>query len=127
MDLPVIAGAISTTIFAVSALPMLLKAVRTKDLSSYSLGNIALANLGNIIHSVYVLHLPMGPVWFLHGYYLVTTALMLLWCLWYSAPRASAGQLRLGRRSWRRWRTLGSFPRVVAEVGSGAAARSASG
>jgi len=83
MNLPVIAGTISTTIFALSTLPMLLKAFRTKDLKSYSLGNIVLANVGNVIHSVYVFNLPSGPIWLLHAFYLVTTGLMLVWYLRY--------------------------------------------
>ena len=78
-DLPTIAGAISTVIFVVSTLPMLIKAFRTKDLSSYSLGNIATANVGNLVQCVYVLSLPVGPIWFLHGFYLVATGLMLVW------------------------------------------------
>jgi uncharacterized protein with PQ loop repeat len=89
-NLPVIAGAISTTIFALSTLPMLLKAFQTKDLSSYSLGNILLANVGNVIHSIYVFNLPAGPIWLLHAFYLVTTGLMLVWYLryeWRSAAR----------------------------------------
>ena len=44
------AGLASTVIFAASALPMLLKAYRSRDLGSYSLGNITLANLGNAVH-----------------------------------------------------------------------------
>lgn len=87
ISLPVLAGAISTTIFAASALPMLWKAHRSKDLSSYSLGNILLANAGNLVHSVYVFDLPMGPLWALHSFYLVSTALMLFWYLRYTPPR----------------------------------------
>jgi uncharacterized protein with PQ loop repeat len=83
MNLPVVAGTISTVIFAVSTLPMLLKAYRTKDLKSYSPTNILMANLGNVIHSVYVFDLPPGPIWVLHTFYLITTALMLLWYLRY--------------------------------------------
>ena len=83
MELPVIAGAISTTIFALSALPMLLKAFRTKDLRSYSLGNILLSNVGNVIHSIYVFSLPAGPIWLLHTFYLVTAGLMLIWYVRY--------------------------------------------
>lgn len=83
LSLPVVAGAVSTVIFAGSMLPMLVKACRTKDLSSYSLGNIALANVGNAVHSVYVFHLPAGPVWVLHSFYLVSTVLMLVWYLRY--------------------------------------------
>jgi uncharacterized protein with PQ loop repeat len=89
INLPVIAGTISTTIFALSTLPMLVKAFQTKDLRSYSLGNILLANVGNVIHSVYVFHLPAGPIWLLHSFYLLTTALMLVWYLRYQwRPRA---------------------------------------
>ena len=100
--MPVVAGTVSTAIFAASALPMLMKAFRTKDLKSYSLPNIALSNVGNVIHSVYVYSLPPGPIWVLHSFYLVTTALMLLWYLRYelwgsrsiaeAAARALAGR-----------------------------------
>lgn len=87
MDLPVIAGAISTCLFAASMLPMLVKAARTKDVGSYSIGNLALSNIGNLVHSVYVFSLPFGPIWLLHSFYLVTTALMLLWWLSYAPSR----------------------------------------
>lgn len=86
MELAIIAGSISTTIFAVSTLPMLIKAHSTKDLSSYSLGYIALNNLGNVVHSIYVFNLPAGPIWLLHTFYMVTTALMLVWYLRYERP-----------------------------------------
>ena len=56
--MPVVAGAVSSAIFAASSLPMLVKAFRTKDLKSYSLPNIALSNVGNVVHSVYVYSLP---------------------------------------------------------------------
>lgn len=83
IDLPVIAGVISTILFALSTLPMLLKAFHTKDLKSYSLGNILLSNVGNLIHSIYIFHLPPGPIWVLHTFYLVTMGLMLVWYLRY--------------------------------------------
>jgi hypothetical protein len=79
--LPVLAGMVSTAVFAGSMLPMLHKALRTRELSSYSFGNIALANVGNAVHSVYVFHLPPGPIWFLHTFYVVSSALMLYWYL----------------------------------------------
>src|SRR5688500_14704217 len=81
---PVMAGTVSTVIFGTSMFPMLVKAARTKDLSSYSLGNIVLSNLGNVIHSIYVFHLPAGPMWILHTFYLLSTALMLIWYLRYT-------------------------------------------
>ncbi len=83
VGLPVLAGTVSTLIFASSMLPMLVKAARTKDLRSYSIGNIVLSNVGNVIHSVYVFNLPAGPIWALHTFYLVATALMLVWYLRY--------------------------------------------
>lgn len=84
-SLPVIAGVVSTIMFGLSMLPMLGKAFRTKDLRSYSLGNILLSNTGNAIHSIYVFSLPPGPIWLLHSFHLVTTALMLIWYLRYES------------------------------------------
>ena len=71
----------STILFASSALPMVIKAIRTRDLASYSPANLVLANVGNAVHCIYVVHLPAGPIWVLHGFYMVTSALMLLWWL----------------------------------------------
>ena len=53
---------------------MLGKAARTKDLSSYSRGHLVLANVGNLFYSVYVFHMPPGPIWALHTFYLASTA-----------------------------------------------------
>jgi uncharacterized protein with PQ loop repeat len=88
-DVPTLAGLASTVIFAVSTLPMLLKAFRSRDLASYSLGNMVLANVGNAVHSVYVFSLPAGPIWALHSFYLVSSALMLLWYLRYGMRRSA--------------------------------------
>src|SRR5829696_193359 len=74
-----VAGSVSTVLFAVSTLPMLIKAARTKELNSYSRGNLVLANVGNAVHSIYVLQLPAGPIWALHSFYVVTSGLMLIW------------------------------------------------
>jgi hypothetical protein len=92
-NLPFLAGIASTVIFAASTLPMLVKAYRTRDLTSYSLGNILLANVGNAVHSVYVFSLPPGPLWVLHSFYLTSTALMLTWFVRYHvlAAARSAG------------------------------------
>jgi hypothetical protein len=76
-DLPLIAGSASTVIFSTSFMPMLVKAVRTKDLSSYSPTQLVLTNVGNVLYSAYVFSLPLGPIWALHSFYLVATALML--------------------------------------------------
>jgi uncharacterized protein with PQ loop repeat len=83
INLPVVAGTISTIIFVFSELPRLTKAFRTRNLASYSLTNILLANTGNVVYSVYVFHLPPGPIWLMHTFYLTTTGLMLFWYLRY--------------------------------------------
>lgn len=79
----VVAGSVSTALFVASTLPMLFKAARTRDLGSYSLGYLALANVGNGFYTVYVLSLPVGPIWALHSFYVLSSALMLFWYLRY--------------------------------------------
>jgi hypothetical protein len=78
-SMPTLAGVAATLVFAISTLPMLGKAVRSRDLTSYSTGNLVLANVGNAIYSLYVFQLPAGPIWFLHGYYVLSSGLMLFW------------------------------------------------
>jgi hypothetical protein len=75
-----------------STLPMLMKAFRTKNLRSYSLSNILLNTLGNVIHSIYMFHLPRGLTWLLHAFYPVTTGLMLVWYLRYEWRRQARTQ-----------------------------------
>lgn len=87
---------LSTGLFVVSVLPMLIKAWRTKDLSSYSPGNIVTSNVANLVYAVYVFSLPVGPIWLLHSFYLVATALMLFWYLRYRPTRHRVRQPRLG-------------------------------
>ena len=82
-SIPVAAGVIASVVFAASVLPMLGKAVRSKDLSSYSRGNLVLANVGNAVYSVYVFTLPPGPIWLLHTFYVLSSALMLIWSVRY--------------------------------------------
>ena len=92
LNLALVAGMLSTVVFIGSVLPMLFKAVRTRDLASYSLGNLLLANLGNVVHSVYVFSLPMGPIWALHSFYLISSGLMLFWYLRFNPPWRGPGQ-----------------------------------
>ena len=78
---------------------MLIKAARTKELRSYSRGNLVLANAGNAVHSIYVFQLPPGPIWALHTFYVVTSGLMLFWHLRYARRVAP-----LRRRPDSHWR-----------------------
>jgi hypothetical protein len=59
ISLLTLAGFFSTALFVLGTLPMLVRAFCTKNLASYSLGNILLSNVGNIINSIYVFHLPL--------------------------------------------------------------------
>lgn len=93
------AGTVSTILFAASMLPMLVKAARTKDLASYSLGNLVLGNVANAVHSVYVFSLPAGPIWLLHAAYVVASILMLAWCLRYRNTPGTAAQEAPGKGS----------------------------
>lgn len=79
----VLAGFASSAIFISSNLPMLFKAFKTKDLSSYSMGHLVLGNVGNAVYWLYVLSLPVGPVWFLQGFFSLASALMLFCYLRY--------------------------------------------
>ncbi len=88
-DVPLIAGTVSTTLFVVSYLPMLTKAFVTRDLRSYSMGYLLIANVGNGVHSIYVFSLPFGPIWFLHTFYLLSTAVMLVWYRRYATREAT--------------------------------------
>ena len=88
MDLPMIAGTVSTVAFAVSNLPMLRKALHTRDVSSYSLSSMAIINAANAVYSLYVFSLPVGPIWALHTFYLVSCGIMLVLCLASSRRRS---------------------------------------
>lgn len=77
MDVPLVAGMIATAVFAVSNLPMLRKALRTRDVSSYSLPSLVMINAANAVYSLYVFTLPFGPIWGLHTFYVVSCAIML--------------------------------------------------
>ena len=77
-QLTILAGSVATTIFVSSYLPMLVRAIRTRDLSSYSRSSLVLANVGNLVQTAYVVTLPVGPIWGLHSFYLLATLVMLV-------------------------------------------------
>jgi uncharacterized protein with PQ loop repeat len=74
-----LAGTLATLLFTTSHIPMLLRAFKTKDLSSYSLTNFLVTNLGNLFYWIYVSTLPFGPIWIMHSFYTVSSLLMLWW------------------------------------------------
>ena len=76
MNAASIAGIASTLIFAGSTLPMVVRAARTRDVSSYSRSHLFMTNAGNAVHTVYIASLPPGPVWLLHCMYVFVAAFM---------------------------------------------------
>ena len=95
MDIPLIAGTVATVVFAISNLPMLTKALRTRDVSSYSLVSLGMINAANAVYSLYVFTLPVGPIWALHTFYVVSCAVMLVLCV---AQRRAAVRSEVTRR-----------------------------
>jgi len=67
MNTATIAGVASTLMFAISTLPMVIRAAQTRDVSSYSRSHLFITNAGNVVHTLYIASLPPGPVWLLHG------------------------------------------------------------
>jgi hypothetical protein len=74
-----LAGSLSSLIFVSSNFPMLWKLVKTRNAKSYSLGQIVLRNLGNLVYWIYVASLPVGPAWYLQGFFTLS-GLVLLGC-----------------------------------------------
>jgi uncharacterized protein with PQ loop repeat len=85
-----LSGSLAGLIFAAGSVDMVIKAWRTKDLQSYSLGQMILNNVGNAFYWFYVISLPVGPIYFMHGFFTLISLLMLTWYLIYrSYPKAS--------------------------------------
>ena len=97
--LAVLAGSVSTALFVASALPMLVKAARTGDLGSYSVGNLVLANIGNAVYAVYVFSMPAGPIWALHSFYILSSLAMLAMWVGYRRRLARSAQGSSSRRT----------------------------
>jgi hypothetical protein len=57
---------------------MLVKVCKTRDMHSYSYLNILLINVGNLIYWLYIISLPPGPIWMLHLFYTLSSALLLV-------------------------------------------------
>jgi uncharacterized protein with PQ loop repeat len=97
MDVPsvqVMAGLTSSIIFICSNMPMLDKVIKTKDMRSYSLGQLILGNIGNSIYWLYVRTLPVGPVWYLQAFFSTASGIMLFSYLryekkWFRGKRRS--------------------------------------
>ncbi len=79
--LQVLAGMVCMAVFAGSMLLMLHTAPRTREPSSYSLGNIAWPTSATRCPPSASLTCHRGPIWFLPTFYVVNSALMLSWYL----------------------------------------------
>jgi hypothetical protein len=100
MSAAVLAGLMSTALFATSMLPMVVRAWRTHDLSSYSRSHLLMTNAGNVVHTVYVASLPVGPVWLLHSFHVVVAATMLVWHLRFVGEESVTLGSGSTRRGW---------------------------
>lgn len=89
MSWPAVAGGLATTLFVLATLPMVIKARRSRDLRSYSGANLVIANCGNLLQSFYVVTLPPGPIWGIHFFNVLVTALMLYWWVRFGRARRS--------------------------------------
>lgn len=85
-----VAGSISSLLFITANFPMLVKAYRTRNLRSYSLSNIVLINVGNLLYWLYIINLPPGPILLLHSFYTAASALMLVWYLRYERSESAS-------------------------------------
>lgn len=88
-QMQLIAGSLAGLIFATGSVNMAVKAWRTKDLRSYSLGQMVLNNVGNLFYWLYVISLPFGPIYIMHGFFTLVSALMLIWYFTYRTPKVT--------------------------------------
>lgn len=88
-QMQLIAGSLAGLIFATGSVNMAVKAWRTKDLRSYSLGQMVLNNVGNLFYWLYVISLPFGPIYIMHGFFTFVSLLMLIWYFTYRIPQAT--------------------------------------
>jgi hypothetical protein len=97
--LPLIAGSVSSLIFITGTLNMVVKAWLTKDMKSYSISALVLNNIGNLFYWIYVVSLPLGPIYLLHGFFTVTTIFLLVWTLLYRhRPETAQRVIHTARR-----------------------------
>lgn len=121
-NLPVLAGSFSSLIFVLGNVSMLVKAWRTRDVQSYSLAQVGLNNIGNIVHWLYVSSLPFGPIWFLHAFFTLSTGIMLIWCLMYRyrpalMEKQTTETLKRVKRNARRITQTLEFPKLQLSEG----------
>jgi uncharacterized protein with PQ loop repeat len=136
MEIAALAGVVSTVLFATANLPMVVKAMRSRDLSSYSRPSLVLGNIGNLVYTIYVVSLPFGPIWVLHAFHLTSMATMLAMSLRSGSAsmerpqrtqsrggsRSKTREKRDETRSWARtircWEDMSGSPSVVVELGT---------
>lgn len=119
----VVAGSLAGLIFAAASWNMAAKAWRTKDLRSYSRGQVVLNNVGNLLYWLYVVSLPFGPIYFMHGFCTLVWVLMLIWYFAYrTAPAAETritGALQSGYTGRSSSRLIGSSIRHLSSQQEG--------
>ena len=79
--LQILVGYLCASIFMLSRVPMLLKAIHTRDLRSYSPAHLVMSTCANLLFWIYVVGLPIGPVWILQIFFTITDVTMLTLCV----------------------------------------------
>jgi len=74
---------------------------------------MAMINAANAVYSLYVFSLPVGPIWALHTFYVVSCAIMLVLCL--GQRRIAARRTLQADANPGTHRVPGSRPAVVAD------------
>ena len=77
----ILVGYLCTSIFMLSRVPMLLKAMHTRDLRSYSPAHLVMSACANLLFWIYIVGLPIGPVWILQVFFTITDVTMLTLCV----------------------------------------------
>ena len=100
--LALLAGSLASAIFIGSAFPTLWKALRTRDMRSYSQSSLALSVVGNTVQWCYVVSLPLGPIYVLHAFSTICTGVMLVLYLRYRSMHRSRHHYDIRTRLSRR-------------------------
>jgi len=95
----ILSGTMSSIIFASGTMAMLVKAWKTHDFSSYSFSSLLLYNIGNTMYWLYIISLPVGPIYFLHSFSTIATLVMFV-SYWFSQTQRVEEQS--GGQPWNR-------------------------
>ena len=77
MDPFMLSGTVATILHIMGNAPMVWKVCRTRSVDSYSYSYLLLRNASNAFQWLYVISLPLGPIYVLHSFYTAVMAIMM--------------------------------------------------